>query len=52
MDKFEDLVPEERAQRATRRTIPASMLREARVGFSAVLLIAIGLYLVAAATLR
>src|SRR6516162_1637255 len=29
MDKFEDLVPEERAQRASRRTIPASMLRDA-----------------------
>jgi len=30
MDKFEDLVPEERAQRASRRTISASMLRDAR----------------------
>src|SRR5215510_13469894 len=29
MDKFEDLVPEERAQRASRRTIPGSMLRDA-----------------------
>src|SRR5262245_65251968 len=29
MDKFEDLVPEERAQRASRRTIPTSMLRDA-----------------------
>src|SRR6516162_8172576 len=29
MDKFEDLVPEERAQRASRRTISASMLRDA-----------------------
>jgi hypothetical protein len=29
MDKFEDLVPEERAQRASRRTIPASMLQDA-----------------------
>ena len=28
MDKFEDLVPAERAQRASRRTIPASMLRD------------------------
>jgi hypothetical protein len=29
MEKFEDLVPEERAQRPSRRTIPASMLRDA-----------------------
>jgi GSH-dependent disulfide-bond oxidoreductase len=29
MDKFEGLVPEERTQRAPRRTIPASMLRDA-----------------------
>src|SRR5262249_16892255 len=29
MDKFEDLVPDERAKRAARRTIPASMLRDA-----------------------
>src|SRR5262249_29433859 len=32
MNKFEDLVPEERAQRPSRRTIPASMLRDACCG--------------------
>src|SRR5262249_1409617 len=32
MDKFEDLVPEGRAQRPSRRTIPASMLPDACCG--------------------
>jgi len=35
MNKFEDLVPEERAPRPSRRTIPASMLRDACCGLRA-----------------